>query len=36
MKLPRDLEGKLRGMVLVTYSSSEEAIRAFAELDNRI
>ena len=36
MKLPKTLEGKLRGMALVTYASSEEAIRAFSELDNQI
>jgi len=36
LKLPRKPDGQLRGMALVTYTSSEEAIRAFSEMDNRI
>ena len=34
--MPKDKEGKYRGFAYITYSNSEEAIRAFAELDNQI
>ena len=34
LKLPRNKDGVLRGMALVTYASPEEAITAFSELDN--
>jgi multiple RNA-binding domain-containing protein 1 len=35
-KLPKDKEGKFKGYAFITYSMPEEAMRAFAELDNKV
>lgn len=34
--MPKGKGGIFKGFAYVTYSSSEEAIRAFAEMDNKI
>jgi RNA recognition motif-containing protein len=36
IKLPKNNQGKHKGYGFITYSTSEEALRAFSELDNKI
>lgn len=36
LKLPKDKEGKFKGFAYVSYDKENEALRAFAELDNKI
>ena len=34
--MPKDAQGGFKGFAYVSYVQSEDAIRAFAELDNKI
>ncbi len=34
--MPKDKTGTFRGFAFVSYDKSEEALRAFAELDNKV
>jgi multiple RNA-binding domain-containing protein 1 len=36
VKLPKEYDGKTKGFAFITYEKSEEALRAFSELDNKI
>ena len=36
LKVPKDENNQIKGFSFVTYSMNEEALRAFAELDNKI
>lgn len=36
VKMPKGKGGVFKGFAYVTYSNSEEAIRAFSEMDNKI
>jgi len=36
IKMPKGKGGIFKGFAYVTYETSEEAIRAFAEMDNKI
>lgn len=36
VKMPKGTGGVFKGFAYIAYSSSEEAIRAFAEMDNKI
>lgn len=35
IKLPKNKEGKFKGFAYISYSNQEDAIKAFAELDNK-
>jgi RNA recognition motif-containing protein len=36
IKMPKGSGGVFKGFAYITYSNAEEAIRAFAEMDNKI